>query len=122
MSDHTTWRSIGDSISKRASLMAELAEKLAEESRLDAELREDLLRKAPENVRYWLTESAVLTRLFQYGFCNTKVRFDGDYGFKSSADAITKMNALRNAWMHDVRVRTARDGPARLEVRLFAIM
>jgi len=122
MFDHTTHRGIGLSISNRASLMSELAKKIAEQDRADTVLQERLLEKAPEELREWLSEDAVLTNLFKYGRCGTKLNFNKDYGFGDFADVEAKMRALRKAWKDVVQLRIDKPEPHRVEIHLSALM
>lgn len=85
--------------------MAELAVKLADQDKRDAEMRQRLLQKAPEELREWLNEDMVLTSLFCYGKCDTKIRFGDEYGFKDLNDTKRKMLVLRSVWKNVVRIR-----------------
>jgi hypothetical protein len=115
-------RSLGRSISFRASLVAELATKLAEQDKLDKEMRELMLQKAPEELRKWLDEDMVLTNLFRYGRCDAKIRFGDEYGFKNLEDTKAKMKILGNAWKDVVRIRLGTPEQYRVEVYLAAVM
>jgi hypothetical protein len=124
--DISIFRSIGNSISFRVALMAEIAVKLAEQDRRDAEMRQRLLLTAPEELRKWLEENMVLTYLFQHGRCHTKINFGDEYGFKDVDDTKAKIKVLSKVWKDVVRIRLGEpDGtpePYRIEVQLSAVM
>jgi len=126
VTDFETYHGIGNSISFRADLMAELAAKVAAQDRRDAEMRERLFQKAPEELRKWLDEDGVLTTLFRHGKYNLNIDFGDEYGFKDVEDTRVKMKALRKAWKDVVLIRLGTpDGtpePYRIPVYLAAVM
>lgn len=126
MIDIETYHGIGNSIGFRAGLLAEFAVKLAQQDARDTEMRERLLQKAPEELREWLNEDMVLTTLFHYGSCDTKIKFGDEYGFKDVEDTKAKMRVLNKAWKDVVHIRLGTpDGtpkPYRIPVYLAAVM
>ena len=126
MIDTETYHGIGNSISFRADLTAEVARKLAEQDKRDAEMQERLLQKAPEELREWLSEDGVLATLFRHGKYNLTIDFGDQYGFKNVEDTRVKMKSLRKAWKDVIFIRLGTpDGtpePYRIPVYLAAVM
>lgn len=121
MDNVDTYHGIGKSISARAGLMFELAAKLAEQEKRDAEMRECLLQKAPKELREWLTDGMILACIFRYGFWNGKIRID-DYCFKNTEDTRAKMKTLGKAWKDVVHIRLGTAEPGGIPAYLAAVM
>ncbi len=122
MFDIETHCCIGHSISHRASLVAELAAKIAEQDTRDAKARKKLLEKAPKSLRNWLENDAVLSTLFKYGAYSTKINFRDKYGFKNTDDAKKKLRALMKAWGKVITIRFAKPENDRVQVFLSAVI
>lgn len=118
----TTYHGIGNSISHRAGLLAEFERNREAQKQLDEVLGFTLLEKAPTSLREWLNEDMILTNLFRWGRCDTKIYFEGPYGFKGIADVRKKMQELRDAWKDVVLIKMMTSEDHRVEVVITAIL
>jgi hypothetical protein len=122
MIDPVLYHGLGNSISHRAGILAELGQKLAQQNQLDALLRASMLEVAPKELYGWLTEDGVMSSLFQFGKCHTKIRVGNGYGFTSMLDAKRKMERLAEAWKETVLINVGHAEGGIVEVSLTAIM
>lgn len=116
-----TYRAIGSSLSHRASLASEFAQKLAEQDIRDESLRKHLLELAPARLRKWIEEDCVLSLLFKYGKLDTNIVF-GEYGFKDNGDVKAKLKELGKAWRNVVRFEIGQPEPHRVQAWIQALM
>ncbi len=110
-------RGVGQSISFRASLTIELAQKLAAQDQLDAELTQQLLAVVPTELQEWIEQEAILTILFTHGKYDTNIVFYGDYGFQNFGDVNAKLKKLRRVWKDVVTIQI--DEPEQQQVRVY---
>lgn len=122
MPDFITYHCIGNSVSARASLISSLARQLAEQDKRDLLASEQLLQKAPEALREWLSKDMILTNLFMYGRCDTKINFHGEYGFGDFANVQHKLRQLRKRWKDVVVIKIGVPERHRVQVWISAIL
>ncbi len=114
-------RSVGSSVSFRASLALEMATRIAKQQEDDAVTRALLLEAAPTELKDWLFQHRAIQILFEYGRYETSVRFWNE-DFQDMQDVQKKMDALAEAWKDVVTIRLGDPNPHKVTVYLTAVM